>query len=835
MFPSPENGVTPAQVDTAVRQSPRSAPPFWAVAMVLAISIGAVYGRAFNAPFIFDDDGSIIQNSSITTLWPLFGTVEQPGPLRPAADLPTAGRPLVNLTFAINYHFGHLNPIGYHLFNVVLHFLSAMLLWAIVRRTLRLPYFNGRFDTAADWLALAVALLWSLHPLQTEAVIYVTQRTELMMALCYLATLYCSLRYWSVLPSLLEEGRVAGDSPLRGDGALDETRIRRQRAAWLFLAIVACAFGMGSKEVMISAPLVVLLFERTFIAGSLANAFRRSWRLYAGLTAAAVLLIALSLNAPRSQSAGFHLGLSLPVWWATQCKVLLIYLKLVIWPAPLLLHYELPYLNSFADAAIYVIPVALLSLAALLLLWKNSPLGFLLVASAAILAPTSIVPLPTEMAAERRMYLPLAALVALFVVGGYLLIQKYLKRKSRDAEAALNTRPRPIAIALPVVLLSLLLGVVSAMRLAAYNDPMRLWQRVVEYQPNNYTAHYNLGMMLNQAGRETESFAALEAAVKANPNAANARSAFGFALMSAGHLAEAAESLQAALAIDPDHVGALNNMGRLFILLERNSEAIPHLQHALQRNPNHADAHHNLGKALANVGQTDAAIEELRTALRLTPNDVDVLMSLGTVLTFANRNAEAVEALQRAVALRPNYAGAQNSLGIAMFRAGNASQAIEQFRRFIELDPKNVAGYCNLGNIFAVQGDYKPAIPLYEQAIAMQPKFAEGHFRLAAALVETGRPAEAIEHFETGIRLNHGLVPVDLNLARSMAKTQRSEEAIRAAKKGIEDARSAGNTAAADQLELWLKTYQAEPPAGGKPPNQGQRSSGNESKFVDSR
>jgi tetratricopeptide (TPR) repeat protein len=128
-----------------------------------------------------------------------------------------------------------------------------------------------------------------------------------------------------------------------------------------------------------------------------------------------------------------------------------------------------------------------------------------------------------------------------------------------------------------------------------------------------------------------------------------------------------------------------------------------------------------------------------------------------------------------------------------------------------------VVGYCNLGNIFAAQGDYKQAIPLYEQALAMQPKFAEGHFRLAATLVETGRPAEAIEHFETGIRLNNGLVPADLNLARSMAKAQRSEEVIRAAKRGIEDARSAGNTALADQLERWLKTYQAEPQAGEKP------------------
>src|SRR4029079_14674738 len=138
--------------------------------------------------------------------------------------------------------------------NIVLHFLCAFVLWGVVRRTLRLPYFRHRFETTAGWLALAVALLWALHPLQTEPVIYATQRTELMMAFFYLATLYCSLRYWALLLLPLGEGRGEGES--------------RQRVLWLLVAIVACLCGMASKEAMVSAPLTVLLFERTFIAGS---------------------------------------------------------------------------------------------------------------------------------------------------------------------------------------------------------------------------------------------------------------------------------------------------------------------------------------------------------------------------------------------------------------------------------------------------------------------------------------------------------------------------------------------------------------------------------------
>src|SRR5262245_4689539 len=122
--------------------------PGWIVAVVLAILLLVVYGRALNAPLIFDDDSSIEQNTSIQSFWPLVGTTDQPGPLRPTADLPTAGRPLVNFTFALNYRFGGLNPFGYHVFNLLIHFLSALLLWAVVRRTLCLPHFHGRFETS---------------------------------------------------------------------------------------------------------------------------------------------------------------------------------------------------------------------------------------------------------------------------------------------------------------------------------------------------------------------------------------------------------------------------------------------------------------------------------------------------------------------------------------------------------------------------------------------------------------------------------------------------------------------------------------------------------------
>jgi hypothetical protein len=127
--------------------------------VVLAAAAWAVYGRSLDAPFIFDDDVSVLINGSIRSLWPLVGVGDERGPLNPPIDIPTSARPLVNLSLALNYLFGGVDPRGYRAVNIVLHVLSAMLLWAIVRRTLRLPYFDKRLQWAAGPLALAAGRL----------------------------------------------------------------------------------------------------------------------------------------------------------------------------------------------------------------------------------------------------------------------------------------------------------------------------------------------------------------------------------------------------------------------------------------------------------------------------------------------------------------------------------------------------------------------------------------------------------------------------------------------------------------------------------------------------
>ncbi len=245
-----------------------------AAVFCLGVAIWLAYGGAVNSPFIFDDRPSIEDNASIVRLWPLVGDATARGPLNPPKDMPTSGRPLVNLTFALNYHFGKLNPFGYHLFNMVGHFLTAILVGLIVQRLLRLEFFAERFAIASEMLAFLCALLWAVHPLNSETVVYMTQRTELMVAFFYLATIYAALRYWKANTS-------------------------RQRSACLIAAMLACLAGMASKEMMVTAPVIVLLLERMFITGSFRQALRQSWPLYLGLSLGWLLLLALNYDRPR--------------------------------------------------------------------------------------------------------------------------------------------------------------------------------------------------------------------------------------------------------------------------------------------------------------------------------------------------------------------------------------------------------------------------------------------------------------------------------------------------------------------------------------------------------
>ncbi len=264
----------------------------------IVLATAAAFSSSFRGAWIYDDMPAIVENPTIRQLWPVWKPL-----CPPLGGKAVSGRPLLNLSLAINYAISGNEVWSYHAANLVIHVLAALTLFGILRRTLLLPTVRDRLGSAAVAVPLAavIALLWALHPLQTESVTYITQRAESLMGLFYLLTLYCFIRgsrghpifasaKIGTVPTIRGECRGSG---VRGQGTGRDSRPSSSilpPVAWYAASVTACLLGMATKEVMISAPLIVLLYDRTFCAGSFRQAWRRRPGFYAALACTWLLL-----------------------------------------------------------------------------------------------------------------------------------------------------------------------------------------------------------------------------------------------------------------------------------------------------------------------------------------------------------------------------------------------------------------------------------------------------------------------------------------------------------------------------------------------------------------
>jgi tetratricopeptide (TPR) repeat protein len=628
----------------------------WGGALLLVVAVGLTYRDSLGAPFIFDDLATIVHNPSIKTILPLISFSGDYTPLQPAPGSPVHGRPVVNLSLAVNYHFAEFSPRAYRLTNIALHALAAIVLSTVVRRTLRQPFFQDAFATVAEPLAIAAALLWALHPLASECVVYVTQRTEVLMALCYFSTMYAALRYWTAESS-------------------------GGRAGWLGLAVLCCQLGMLSKETAATIPAVVLLYERTFVAGSFRRALGNSWPLYLGLAVTWLPLVALNLGGPRTPVVGFEYGVSGPEWWFTQCKVLFLYLKLIVWPWPLVIHYAMPYLPSIAAAWPWVIGAAAVATIAIVFLYRGSSLGFVATTSLIVLSPTLVVPIATEVAAERRLYLVLAAIVPWAVAGCYALLRRGLAGNEKlGARASTNRLPLRLTIA-GALCVAGGYSVLDMRRVAVYTDEVTLWSDAERHQPDNSLVQVNLGDALEKSGRLNEAILHYERAIELAPNFVGHQSLAG-ALAAAGRFAEAKE----------------------------------HYEEAIRQRPNMAALHFNYGQLLARIGENDRARTEYEEAFKILP-DYRIAYALGELDEAAGNSESARQHYVESLRLNADHVAAHRRLGIVLVAAKQLAEAIEHFEQVVRLEPSSQA-YANLAVAFAQDNQPDRALAATRSAVA---------------------------------------------------------------------------------------------------------------------
>jgi tetratricopeptide (TPR) repeat protein len=706
-----------------------------AAALLVAMAMVA-YWPATHCGYIWDDDQYVVENEALRSaggLWDIWTDVwETP-----------QYYPLVHTSYWLEYHLWGLRPGGYHVVNILLHALGALLLWRVLA-LLRLP---------GAWVAAAV---FAVHPVHVESVVWITERKNVLSGVFYLAAALAYLHY-----------------ALRPAGAEG-----RGRSTWLYaaaLALFVCA--LLSKTVTCSLPAAVLLVLWW-------KHGRIAWRDVVALVPFFVLGIAFGLwtawlERYRVGAVGPEFDLTLLERCLIAGRALWFYVAKIVWPASLAFIYP----RWVIDVGIwwqYLFPAGAAAVVGVLWLTRQrlgrGPLVAVLF-FAGTLVPAlgffSVYPHIYSFVADHFQYLASIGIIALLVGAGF----GWAVRLGRRG-------PYAAAVVSAVVLAAL--GALSWRQALVYTDLETLWRDNLHKNPGAWIAHNNLGTVLQADGRTNEAISHYREALKLAPQYAQAYMNLGGALQVQGRFEEAIDLCLEAIRIDPDDPRAFNNLGAALLSRGHVDEAIVHLRHAIELRPGFASAHGNLGLCLRAQGDLDRALNHFRRAVELQPEDAMLQANLGTGLYDLGEYRPAAEHLRRAVELRPGNADMQYSLGLILQADGDLETAVSQYRRTLELNPDRPGARARLGASLSGLGRHEEAIECFRAILRKRVDDAEAHNALGSELIATGRLDEGVTHLQEAVRLRPEW-PVALNDAAWILATfgayLHPEEAVRLAEK----------------------------------------------------
>jgi Flp pilus assembly protein TadD len=635
----------------------------------LAVLTICAFAPAIRGPLIFDDFPSIRFNPTLAD----FGAA-----LHAPPGNAVTGRPVANLTLALDYRLNEWlgidqraasavgnSTIAYHATNIIFHLLAGLLLFGVIRRTLRAGRIPDAYARRWSGMPLIVTALWMVHPLQTDTVDYIVQRTELLASLFYLATLYGSIRAW--------DAPGAGERPLR----------------WYLFGVIACALGMGAKEIMISAPVIVLLYDRAFHLTSwkeLASpAFRARRWFYGSLFATMLVQVVLQAGAPRAAS-GLGKGMTSFQYLVSQGWSIPHYLWSIFVPNGLAIDYggiPVPFARALPGLLI-VVALGILTLLAWRRQQRWAGAAFLGTVFFFLLAPSSsVIPVVTEIAADRRMYLALAPVLIVVC----LLVEMACLRL---AGTELLSRSSPASARWPRVLgfaVVVLFALMSFQRSRLYADPEALWREGREKAPLNPRTWLNGGIVTEAAGHPEQADTLYNEAVALDSNYAEAIVRVAFNRVEKKQYAEARAVLRH-FSLTAANVSTLHGLALALIQVADTSGSLIMLQR-LADDSSTVQPLIDLTAIYEAAGRDSDEVAVLTRADRLFPHRPDILFHLGTVLLRLHHADQAERYLEQVSNLVPENAAVLTALGQAKAALGKRPEAAALFARALKLDPSD--------------------------------------------------------------------------------------------------------------------------------------------------
>ena len=571
------SGVSPRR-PTGARASHTAAPAFvpWLVGALAAVAF--VYAPSFEVPYLFDDHGALEGNPYL----------ERPAGLGWLGHVPEnsalIARLFLSWTFGVNaLLLGH-GPGSYHVGNLLVHLTNVVLVASIARRGLAYTRLAPRLHAG---IAVAIALVWGLHPLNVQAVAYLMQRSESLAACFELLALLAWLR--------------ADEAP-----------------GWRALSLAAPFLAVATKEHGWIAPLLPLVWAWVFLGRGPLQELRRNAPFYAAGLASWALLVGLTLRGGRLLHVGAEEQIDAWSYFVTQPEVLTHYVRLFLVPVGQSFDYDWPVATLRAAWPWLALWAALFG-ATGFAVWRRHPAGFPAAALFLSLATTSSFLALPDLAFEHRFYLAGACTAALALVPLARLLER-----------------APLVLFAGAACAAAVLGVLTYQRSTLFQDELAVWSEAVERNPEQRRALSNVaGLLLARGDAEGGLTHLRRVEALGIPSRMQTRVHYqtGNALLDLGRNAEARASYERALETAQGDPGSIHaNLGHAWLRDGRFAEARASFERALLTQPERADLYMDLAYACAQLGDSEAFVRAYERGIKLGARPQPVLLNLMTVM-----------------------------------------------------------------------------------------------------------------------------------------------------------------------------------------------------------
>jgi tetratricopeptide (TPR) repeat protein len=595
----------------------------WRTALMLFCLVGLVfliYANSLHGPFVFDDMRNIEYNSHIRLTQLTFDGLRKAG-----FDSYSSSRPIANISFALNYYFNGKDTFGYHLVNTLIHATAGIFLYFFIKTTLSLPALRSRYEMQ-KWIAFITALIWLVHPLNTQSVTYIVQRMNSMAAMFYIMALF-----------FYAKGRLA--------------QVKNRRWLWLGGCAMAGILSFGSKQTAATLPFFIFLYEWYFFQDLSWSWLKRNILPVAGVLFLFGVLALLYMGVhPLERILNGYNGRDFTLLQRvlTEFRVVIFYISLLMFPHPSRLNLDRDFSlsHSLIDPFTTVLSIAAIAflvglacylakkqrLASFCILWF---LGNLIIESSVI---------ALEIIFDHRTYLP-SMLVCLMAV------------------VILYPRMRPKWLALATLsAVVLFFSFWTYERNTVFRDHIALWGDCAAKSPAKARSHLNLGTAFARQHNYEQALVHFYETLRLRPYFSEAHYRMANALASLGRMDDAMDHYKDALKIKPDDARTHFKLADVLDQKGRHQEAIEHYQEALRHKPGYVQAHNNLGAILASHGRLEEAIGHFTRVMKIRPNDVEPYFNMGNATASLGRYKEAAAYFSKALQINPRYSEAQRNL-----------------------------------------------------------------------------------------------------------------------------------------------------------------------------